>query len=106
MRRERWRLPAPGSPPSPTGSLNRAYFTAEATMDRRSFLSLAGACLTTLRPGAAALVEAAAQRVAGRPPEEVAIDEDFWFQVRHAFTIDRNHINLNSGSVSPAPVSV
>ncbi len=30
-------------------------------------------------------------------------DEDFWFRVRESFTIHRNSINLNSGSVSPAP---
>jgi selenocysteine lyase/cysteine desulfurase len=44
--------------------------------------------------------------VQGRTPDAVAGDEDFWWQVRHAFTVDRNHINLNSGSVSPAPRSV
>jgi len=44
--------------------------------------------------------------VQGRTPDAVAGDEDFWWQVRHAFTVDRNHINRNSGSVSPAPRSV
>ncbi len=33
----------------------------------------------------------------------MARDEDFWFNVRHAFTVDRNMINLNNGGVSPAP---
>ena len=39
----------------------------------------------------------------GRPADAVARDEDFWFNVRHAFTVDRNMINLNNGGVSPAP---
>ncbi len=43
------------------------------------------------------------QGVAGRPADTVARDEDFWFNVRHAFTVDRNMINLNNGGVSPAP---
>ncbi len=36
-------------------------------------------------------------------PETIARDEDFWLQVKTAFTIDRNIINLNNGGVSPAP---
>lgn len=36
-------------------------------------------------------------------PEKTACDEDFWVQIKHAYTIARNHINLNSGSVNPAP---
>lgn len=36
-------------------------------------------------------------------PEAAASDEDFWAEIRRAFTIDTNQINLNSGSVSPAP---
>jgi isopenicillin-N epimerase len=36
-------------------------------------------------------------------PEEVAQDEDFWFEVQQAFTVDRSIINLNNGGVSPSP---
>ncbi len=36
-------------------------------------------------------------------PREVADDEDFWFQVQRAFTVDRTLVNLNNGGVSPAP---
>lgn len=36
------------------------------------------------------------------PPERVAGDEDFWFQIQEAFTVDRTIINLNNGGVSPA----
>jgi selenocysteine lyase/cysteine desulfurase len=72
-------------------------------MERRAFLATTGAALATLHPEALARTRAAVAQAAGRTPEQVAADEDFWFQVRHAFTIDRNSINLNSGSVSPAP---
>lgn len=34
---------------------------------------------------------------------EVARDEDFWFRVQQAFTVDRSLINLNNGGVCPAP---
>src|SRR3954471_21331684 len=39
-------------------------------------------------------------------PEEVASDEDFWWQVGQAFTIDRAVINLNNGGGSPSPAIV
>ena len=39
-------------------------------------------------------------------PEEVARDEDFWFEVARAFTVDRSLVNLNNGGVSPAPAWV
>ena len=39
-------------------------------------------------------------------PQEVAQDEDFWFEVAQAFTVDRSLINLNNGGVSPSPAWV
>jgi isopenicillin-N epimerase len=39
-------------------------------------------------------------------PEAAASDEDYWFQVAQAFTIDRSILNLNNGGVSPAPFMV
>jgi isopenicillin-N epimerase len=71
-------------------------------LDRRSFLR-GTAAITVLQPHALALVQEAARGVSGRPADTVARDEDFWFTVRHAFTVDRNMINLNNGGVSPAP---
>ena len=62
-----------------------------------------GAAVAALRPDAVERTWAASRSRTHLSPEAVAWDEDFWFQVRHAFTIDRNQINLNSGSVSPAP---
>ena len=49
------------------------------------------------------MAQTAVQSVAGRPADTVARDEDFWLHIRHAFTVDRNIINLNNGGVSPAP---
>jgi len=69
---------------------------------RRAFLAAAGGVLTALSTEAFA-------RLRGLPtagPETAAEDEDFWFRVRDSFTIDRNSVNLNSGSVSPAPRTV
>ena len=57
----------------------------------------------TLLPEANKILQHSIASLGNRSDDEVARDEDFWFQVRHAFTIDRNQINLNSGSVSPAP---
>lgn len=72
-------------------------------MHRRDFVTSLSAAAVTFRPDAVGRIQRAAQRIAHLDPAEAAQDEDFWFQVRHAFTIDRNQINLNSGSVSPAP---
>lgn len=52
---------------------------------------------------ALAAVRAANPRVAGRPPGALADDEAYWMRIRQAFSLDANHVNLNSGSVSPAP---
>ena len=71
-------------------------------MQRRSFLASA-ASLIAFSNDSTARAQAAAVTAAGRTPQAVAQDEDFWFNVRHAFTVDRNIINLNNGGVSPAP---
>ncbi len=39
-------------------------------------------------------------------PAELAGDEDFWYEIQRAFTVDRSLINLNNGGVSPAPAFV
>jgi len=41
--------------------------------------------------------------VGHRTPEDIASDEEFWFEVQQAFTVDRSIINLNNGGVSPSP---
>ncbi len=39
-------------------------------------------------------------------PADIAADEDFWFEVAQAFTVDRSLVNLNNGGVSPSPAFV
>src|SRR5213594_1523756 len=73
---------------------------------RRRFLEslvAAGAAVPALRDHALARVVSANQAVAGRSPDDVAQDEDFWLDVQQAFTLDRTIINLNNGGVSPSP---
>jgi isopenicillin-N epimerase len=63
--------------------------------------------LFQLTAGTAAITHAfAATAAKRRPPEEIAVDEDFWTEVRNEFTTDRTVINLNNGYASPAPRSV
>lgn len=81
----------------------------EREFDRRHFLSMAGKglgvatlCYTSL----ASLMNdlnAATNRIEHLTPEQVAGDEDFWFQIQQAFTITRGITNLNNGGVSPSP---
>jgi selenocysteine lyase/cysteine desulfurase len=53
----------------------------------------------SLRDGWERIVEGATRFAA----QESAADEDFWREIRHAFTIDRTIVNLNNGGVSPSP---
>ncbi len=79
---------------------------------RRSFMgtitlpAAAAAAGLPLRPAklraSARDVAEALRRHAGAPAE-VARDEDFWFEVGRAFTVDRTLVNLNNGGVSPSP---
>lgn len=73
-------------------------------MHRRSFLGQGvAAAAAVLHANTLPQIKAAAAKVSDRPADSVARDEDFWFNIRHAFTVDRNMINLNNGGVSPAP---
>jgi isopenicillin-N epimerase len=42
---------------------------------------------------------AAGRDTADMSPDQVAADEDFWFEVQQAFALDRNYINFNNGTV-------
>jgi selenocysteine lyase/cysteine desulfurase len=75
-------------------------------MHRRHFVSAVGAGLVSLKPSALALADRLAAYQPSRSAVDLADDEDFWFQVRQAFTVDRNNINLNNGSVAPSPLTV
>jgi selenocysteine lyase/cysteine desulfurase len=72
-------------------------------MDRRRFLTSAASGIAAFQADSVARAQTAAQAVSGRPADTVARDEDFWLNIRHAFTVDRNMINLNNGGVSPSP---
>lgn len=72
-------------------------------MNRRAFLASVGLTPAFLDPSRLPAMEQLVRFAEGRRPHEVAADEDFWSGIRRAFTIDANQINLNSGSVSPAP---
>ncbi|HUU84889.1 MAG TPA: aminotransferase class V-fold PLP-dependent enzyme [Phycisphaerae bacterium] len=48
-------------------------------------------------------VRAAVSAAGDTPPDRLAGDEDFWFEVQQAYTVDRSLINLNNGGVSPSP---
>ena len=74
-------------------------------MNRRNFFQFAAgtAAVAALQDNAIERVKAAASTVNGRKPEDVATDEDYWAEVRGAFSVDRTVINLNNGYVSPAP---
>src|SRR5574341_2464307 len=73
-------------------------------MRRRDFFRAgAGPVLAALHPQSIERVQAANKNVKDRAPEVLAADEDYWAEVRTAFTVDRNIINLNNGGVSPSP---
>jgi isopenicillin-N epimerase len=70
--------------------------------NRRDFLkscAVGAGVLASAPNDALERILAAGRDTAGLSPEEVAADEDFWFQVQQAFTEDRNIINLNNGTV-------
>jgi len=50
-----------------------------------------------------AAATAAAETLRGQTAVQSASNEDFWLQARLAFTVDRNLLNFNNGSVCPAP---
>ncbi|HEY5906831.1 MAG TPA: hypothetical protein VIZ31_02250, partial [Vicinamibacteria bacterium] len=73
---------------------------------RRTFLSTASAAvgaLSTFREDGLARAATASRGALGRPPEEVAQDEDYWREIQQSFTVNRAYINLNNGGVSPSP---
>ncbi len=72
-------------------------------MHRRQFFSATAGVAVAFQADSLLRAQSAVQTVSGRAADTVARDEDFWFNVRHAFTVDRNMINLNNGGVSPSP---
>ena len=73
-------------------------------MNRRNFVHLAtGSAVMALQDSGLERVNAASRSAKDRTPEDLATDEDYWAEIRDAFTVDRNVINLNNGHVSPSP---
>ena len=87
----------------------RSWTVAPSATNRRSFLSLAGKGLGLAALSSTAVasllqeVHAATRSIAHLSPQEVALDEDFWFTIQNAFSVTRGIINLNNGGVSPSP---
>jgi isopenicillin-N epimerase len=77
-------------------------------MNRRDFFQIASGtvALAAFQDDAIPRARAASDAVNGRSAEEVARDEDYWTEIRNAFTIDRNIINFNNGYCSPSPKPV
>ena len=83
-------------------------------LSRRRFLGamsipavagVSGAYLHPARLGCA-LAAVADLSADSRSPQRIAGDEDFWFEISQAFTVDRSIVNLNNGGVSPSPAIV
>lgn len=78
-------------------------------MERRSFFkkfsAISGGLLLPplLTPGLAAEIGREIAHVQHASLQQAAEDEDFWFQIRQAYTSSSNLINLNNGGVSPHP---
>ena len=70
--------------------------------NRRDFLRGCVASVGVLAGSGENVLErilAAGRDTAHLTPEQLADDEDFWFEVQQAFTEDRNIINLNNGTI-------
>ena len=76
---------------------------------RREFLAktagigLAATFLPLIQPAGHRAVHAAAEKLDGQSPLRSATDERFWTQVRNAFNLSPQFINLEAGYYSPQP---
>ena len=77
-------------------------------LSRREFLrtSAAGATAVAMAPAGVDALAAAGVQAGQQSPEEVAVIEPYWREVRQAFTLDPSLINLNNGNSSPSPQTV
>lgn len=79
---------------------------------RRQFLGAIALPATAATLGCSTVLREDAPSRAGRfaaargTPEEIAADEDFWFDASQAFTPDRSMVNLNNGGICPSPCVV
>jgi len=74
-------------------------------MRRRELLRTAtgAAALAALQGSSITRAQEAGRWVRGHSPEAAAANEDYWAEVRTAFAVDPNIINLNNGGVCPSP---
>lgn len=79
-------------------------------VNRRKFFQIAGSTALAMSPVTRMLYKTDERAVRQNfnlpdyyPIEESIEDEDFWYQVRMAYTVFPNLINLNNGGVSPSP---
>jgi selenocysteine lyase/cysteine desulfurase len=77
--------------------------------NRRNFIQkFSGAAGTfalgsLISPALANSIEDALKKVAHLSPEACAVDEEFWYQIKMAYTVSPTVLNLNNGGVSPQP---
>lgn len=79
-------------------------------VNRRNFFKLAGSAALAASPITQILTKTSElgdgylnKIFQSHPIDESIKDEDFWYQVRMAFTVFPGMINLNNGGVSPSP---
>src|SRR5262249_6130845 len=75
--------------------MNRRAFLGRGTTGAVALMAFTNESLTR--------VAAAAERVAGAPPNDVAADETYWREIQQGFTLDRTIVNLNNGGCCPSP---
>ncbi len=68
-----------------------------------SMFGTAAVALPALRNDGIERIFSAAAGVGDRVPDELAADEDFWYEIQQAFQVDRSIVNLNNGGVCPSP---
>jgi len=74
----------------------------KGNLNRRDFLrgvAVGTGMLAVSGPEILARIKEAGRSLEGAGPQEAAANEDFWFEVQQAFTVDRNLVNLNNGTV-------
>ncbi len=79
------------------------------SFNRRNFLSKLGTFAGTitagslLTPALACNLQQAFESVENLTPDEITKNEEFWYQIKMAYTVSQDLLNLNNGGVSPSP---
>jgi selenocysteine lyase/cysteine desulfurase len=86
-----------------TGPLSAYHLPMQTS--RRSFLSnvMAGSAVPLLRPRFLDTLERRLEAFTGLPARAAATQEDFWAEIRTAFPVPADYINLENGYSSPQP---